>query len=418
MPALNTAIVRLAVAAALLPPLAADAAWVTSWSASPQATWGGEFALPTNVPAHLDGVSVRETLRLSAGGTRLRVALSNRYGSTPLVIGEVHVARAAGGSAIVAGSDHVLSFGGQQAVTLAPGASAVSDALELNVAALGQLAVTSYFPQATALTTFHWGAQQTGYIVAGNLAAATSAPPDAALLSGRAFLSAVHVDAAAGVRGVVVLGDSITDGNGSTPDRNRRWPDFLADRLARRGVAVANAGISGARLLADGMGANAAARFDADVLRQPGVSTVIVMLGINDIAWPGSAFAPDAPAMTAAALTAGYRQLIAMAHARKLRIIGATLTPFEGALHGTAFDGYFSAPKEQVRQQVNQWIRTSGAFDAVLDFDRVTRDPAHVARLLPAYDSGDHLHPGDAGYAAMAGAVSLETLIDAGATTP
>ena len=400
------------VAACLLAAPASAAHWIGAWSASPQASWGPEFALPTGVPARLERQSVREVLRLGLGGRRVRVVLSNRYGATPLTLGAVHLARAAGADRIVAGTDHGLTFGGQTSVTVAPGATIVSDALDWPLAALDLLAVTTYFPRPTTLSTFHWGAQQTGYISAGTRVAAP-ALAGATPLHGRLFLSAVHVDAGAGSKAVAVLGDSITDGNGSTPDRNRRWPDWLAQRLAPHGVAVLNAGISGARLLGDGMGQPAALRFGPDVLAQPGVASVIVLLGINDIGWPGSAFAPHAAPMTAATLIAAYRQLIALAHGHGVRIIGATLTPFEGALHGTPLDAYYNEDKEKVRQQVNAWLRASGAFDGMLDADAVLRDPARPRRLLPAYDSGDHLHPGDAGYRALAGAVDTTSLLAA-----
>jgi len=220
------------------------------------------------------------------------------------------------------------------------------------------------------------------------------------------FLSALHVSGdartAAGGGTVVALGDSITDGNGSTPDQDRRWPDYLARLAAARGIGVANAGISGARVLADGMGERAAARFEQDVLAQPGVRSVIIALGINDIGWPGSAFAPHDTAMAADTLIAGYRKLIQRARANKVRVIGATMAPFENALQGTPLSDHYSPAKDAVRRQVNDWIRGSGAFDAVVDFDAVLRDPAHPSRLSPAFDSGDHLHPGDAGYEAMA----------------
>lgn len=368
--------------------------WTTSWYASPQATWGADFPLPTAVPATLERQTIRETARLSVGGARVRVVLSNRYGEQPIVIGEARVSDAAGPA-------RELTFGGKRAATIPAGAPLISDPVDMRVGALEKLAVSVYLPQATPLRTFHWGAQQTGHIVDGNAAGADTLK-DARAMQGRALLSAILVDAPGGKGAVVALGDSITDGNGSTPDRDRRWPDYLAGRLGAGGVAVINAGISGARLLGDRMGVNAAARFEQDVLSQPGVGTVVILLGINDIGWPQSTFAPDEPPMRAERMIAVYRQLIAQARVSGVRIVGATLLPFEGALHGTPFDGYYTPAKDAVRREVNQWIRDGGEFDAVVDFDARLRDPARPARMLPRYDSGDHLHPGDAGYEAMA----------------
>jgi lysophospholipase L1-like esterase len=394
--------VSAALAAALL--LSSAHAAQTSWYAAPQPAWGAGFALPMNVPASVAGHTVRETLRLSAGGARLRVVLSNRYGRAPVVVGPVHIARTAGpagaSAAIDPATDRALTFAGKHSVTIAPGQDAVSDLLPFKARPLDRLTVSTWFPGAAPLTTFHWGAQQTGFIAAGNVTAARTLA-GSATLSGRAFVSAVQVDGDGGT--FVALGDSITDGNGSTPDLHRRWPDYLAERLP--GVGIANAGISGARLLASGMGVKAAERFGPDVLDQPGVRAVVVFIGINDIGWPGSAFAPgDAPA-DVARMIEGYRALIAQGRARGIKVIGGTLLPFRGALHGTPFAGHWSPAKEAQRQQVNAWIRDGGEFDAVVDFDAAVRDPDDATRMLPVYDSGDHLHPGDAGYAAMAGAV-------------
>ncbi len=233
---------------------------------------------------------------------------------------------------------------------------------------------------------------------------------DPLLLDARLFLSAIRVDAPADTQAVVALGDSITDGRGATLDANRRWTDDLAQRLSGQGIAVLNAGISGGRLLSDGMGVSARARFDRDVLARPNVKTVIVLLGTNDIGWPGSSFAPHAAAMTAPAIIDGYRDLLAHAHAHGVRVVGGTIAPFEGALEGTDVHGYYTAEKESVRQAVNAWIRGSGAFDAVADFDSVLRDPAHPTRLLPAFDGGDHLHPNDAGNAAMSNVLTQAML--------
>ena len=210
---------------------------------------------------------------------------------------------------------------------------------------------------------------------------------------------------------VVVIGNSITDGNGATVDADTRWPDFLAKRLAPRRIALLNGGISGGRLLRDKMGVNVAARLGRDVFAQPKVKAAIVLIGINDISWPGTGFAPNRKRPTAEEMIAGYRQLIALAHADNVRLIGATLPPFEGALSGTPLANYYNSEKDSLRQKINSWIRESGAFDAVVDFDAVLRDPANPARLKPGFDSGDHLHPGDTGNRAMADAVDLDALL-------
>lgn len=387
-----------------------DERWASSWFASPQPTWGKDFVLPTNVPTSLRAQTVREIVRTSIGGKRVRVVLSNRYGKMPLTIGDVRVALAAQGSAIIGQTERSLTFNGQRAVVLAPGAEIISDSVAFAVDPLQRLAITTFLPDETEVTTFHWGDQQTGYIAEGNATKAVEMK-SARLLKGRVILSGLLVDALPTTRTVVAFGDSITDGNGSTPDLNRRWPDFLAQRFSAEGIAVVNAGISGARVLSDRMGVNALARFEQDVLSHPGDKAVILLMGINDIGWPGSPFAPNDNPLKAETLIAGYQQLIAKARAHRARIVGATLLPFEGALSGTPFEGHFSAEKEKTRVAVNHWIRTAGAFDAVVDFDALLRDPARPSRMLAMFDSGDHLHPGDAGYKAMADAVRIEDLI-------
>jgi lysophospholipase L1-like esterase len=391
---------------AMAGPAAAPGRWVTSWYAAPQAGWDGSFALPMNVPASLDNQTVRETLRLSAGGQRLRLVLSNRYGHQPLQVGGVRIGPANG-----KGPALPLRFSGEAAVTIAPGADAISDPLDLAVAPLARMLVSTYLPAHTPVTSFHWGAQQTIAIEAGNTLAALPTA-SAGRAGGRLFTSAVMVEAAVTGRTVVTLGDSITDGNGSTPDADRRWPDALAERLAPHDIGVANAGISGARLLRDGMGRSALARFEQDVLSQPGISDLIVLLGINDIGWPGSPFAPADKPVTLEQLRAGWRQLAAAAHTRGVRVTAATLPPFEGALEGTPYAGHYNPDKEQLRVRLNAWIRSAGIFDAVVDFDAVLRDPAHPRRLRADYDSGDHLHPGDAGYRAMAAAIDIAPMLN------
>jgi lysophospholipase L1-like esterase len=371
----------------------ADGHWTTSWYAAPQPAWDDTFALPMNVPTKLDNATVRETVRLSAGGSRIRLVFSNRYGHEPVKLGAVRV-----GPADDPRAARALTFSGQPGTAILPGATVTSDPVALPVAPLSRLAVTTWLPAPTPVASFHWGAQQTMQV-------------DAAGVGGRLFLNAVMVETATPARTVVALGDSITDGNGSTPDANRRWPDILAERLAPHGIAVANAGISGGRLARDGMGVSALARFEQDVLSQPGVSDVIVLLGINDIGWPGSPFAPGERPATLDELTAAYRQLVAAAHVRGVRVTAGTLPPFEDALAGTPYAGHYSPAKERLRQQLNDWIRTAGAFDAVVDFDAVLRDPARPRRMRAAFDSGDHLHPGDAGYRAMAAAIDIAPLV-------
>lgn len=386
-----------------------DALWASSWFASPQPVWGKDFVLPTAVPATLRAQTVREVVRTSIGGKRLRVVLSNRYGKTPLTIGDVRVALAAQGSAIVGGTERQLTFNGQRSVVLASGAQLVSDPVEFALEPLQRLAISTFLPDESDVTTFHWGDQQTGYIANGNATTAKEMK-SAKLLKGRISLSGLLVDASPTTKTIIAFGDSITDGSGSTPDLNRRWPDFLAQRLSPQGIAVVNAGISGARILSDRMGVSALARFEQDVLSHPGDKTVILLMGINDIGWPGSPFAPQDKPLKAEELIAGYQQLIAKARTHQVRIVGATLPPFEGALSGTPFEGHFSAEKEKTRAAINQWIRTAGAFDEVIDFDALLRDPARPSKMLPAFDSGDHLHPGDAGYKAMADSIKLTTL--------
>lgn len=399
------------------PVAGADTAWLASWSASPQAVWRDDFILPANVPARLHDQTVRQVARVSVGGQRVRIVLSNAHGATPLTIAAASLALAAGGSAIVPDSLRSMTFGGHSGATIAPGAPLVSDPVALTVPDLARLTVSIHVPQDTAITTFHWDGRETAWIAPGQQTGAGKIDATRSITTtARLLLSSIEVEATAAAPAVAVavavLGDSITDGAGASLGRDTRWPDVLAERLAPHGVAVINAGISGARLLADGMGSNALARLERDVLGQPGVRTVIVALGINDISWPGTAFDPRGRRPTLEELTAGYRQLTAQARSRGVRVIVATLTPFEGALPGTPLADYHDAGKDDLRQRLNAWIRDSGSFDGVLDADALLRDPAHPLRLLPAYDSGDHLHPGDAGNRALAEAVDLRAITE------
>ncbi len=387
--------------------------WIGTWAASPQAVWEADFFAPVGIPRSLRDQTLRQIVRASLGGSRVRVVISNEYGERPLVIGAAHVALAGEGGAIDPASDHALTFSGQASTTIPPGAPLVSDPVDLDLAPLGSLAVSLYFPEITPTTTWHNEGAQTAYISAnGDFTGAPKFEP-AQTIKSRIFLSEILVDAAPDARALVTFGDSITDGAASTPDANHRWPDFLAERLVKAGarVAVVNEGISGARVLRDRMGDNALARFDRDVLSQPRADTVVLMMGINDIGWPGTILVPKGePAPSADDIIAGYKQLITRAHEHGLSILGATLTPFEDTFHGNPLYGYYNEEKEAKRQAVNQWIRTGGQFDGVIDFDAATRDPANPKHIRADFDSGDHLHPQDTGYQAMADAVDLELL--------
>ncbi|WP_460479678.1 SGNH/GDSL hydrolase family protein [Comamonas humi] len=385
--------------------------WSPSWMASTQPIWNGDFVLPAGLPFQFNRQTVRQVARLSIGGRQVRVVISNEGGTAPLHVGAASIARHAQGSAIVAESAQALRFGGKAEVTLPPGARLVSDPVELALPALSEVAVSLYLPRPSQPAGFHFDARQTAYVADGDLTAAPHLPAQASQWSTRVYVSGLIVETPSAPRTVVALGDSLTDGNGSTPGAHTRWPDALAERLADRQVAVLNAGISGGRLLRDGMGRAGLERVGRDVFSQPGVRAMVVLLGTNDIGWPGGPFAPGEPAVRAEELIQGFRQLIALAHAHNLRIMAGTIAPPERALQGTPLEGHYSPEKDQVRQQVNRWIRESGAFDAVVDFDAVLRDPAHPSRMLPAMDSGDHLHPGDAGYRAMAAAIDIDALL-------
>ena len=377
--------------------------WISSWTASPQAPRGV-------MPASFSNRTIRQIVHLSIGGDKVRLRLSNEFGTKPILIGAASVAMAGKSSDIVSASLRALTFGGAKSVIIQPGAPAVSDPVEFNVAPLSDVAVSLYLPAATELGTVHAVGLQTAYVsTTGDFTASTEFPVEDRF-ENRFFLTGVMVEPSSPVRAIVTFGDSITDGMRSTVDANARWPDVLARRLkaAGLGVAVLNQGISGNRVLSDGAGVSALARFERDVLSQPGVSHVVIFVGINDIGFPGTAIEPGGIVRTADEIIAGYKQLIERAHLRAIKVIASPLTPFENALAGGPNQGYFTPEKEAKRLAVNNWIRTSGVFDGLIDFERVVADPAHPSAIAAACDSGDHLHPNDAGYKAMGESVDLK----------
>jgi lysophospholipase L1-like esterase len=378
--------------------------WVSTWAASTQPA---DPPIVVAAPGEFRNQTIRQIVRVSIGGSQLRVRFSNEYGTAALRIGAAHVARQATGAGIVAGTDRVLTFQGRTAATVPQGSLLLSDPVRLDAPPASDIAVSLFLPVATPAHTFHARAGQTNYISGPGNSTAAIELPVASTTDSWFFLNEITVKAPSDTTAVVALGDSITNGFESTVDANRRWPNLLAERLQvsdepAATVGVVNHGIDGNRLRTDGLGPSALTRFDRDVLATPGARFVVLLEGINDIGLPGVLNQPE-QAVSAEQIIAGYQQLIDRAHDHGLKIFGGTLTPFEG----TVFPGYFTPAGEDTRARVNDWIRTSGRFDAVIDFDAATRDPAHPTRLLPAYDSGDHLHPNDAGYAAMADAIDL-----------
>jgi lysophospholipase L1-like esterase len=380
--------------------------WIASWGAAQQVPEAQNALAPDD----LRDATVRQIFHLSAGGAAIRVHVSNAFGGSPLHFTAVHIARpvSAASAEIDAKSDRAVTFAGNAEVTVPAGAEFVSDPVDSPVAALSDLAVTFHLDAPPAPQTGHPGSRATSYFVHGDLVAASNFK-DAKQVDHWYQVSEIDVLASPGAASVVALGDSITDGHGATTNGNDRWTDVLSSRLqasaGTRNIGVSNQGIGGNHLLTDGLGPSALARFDRDVLAPAGVRWVIVFEGVNDLG--GLARNGEVSSAEHAALLqrviAAYEQIIARAHAHGLRVIGGTITPYVGS------DYYHpGALSEADRQAVNQWIRAAGHFDAVIDFDGVVADPNHPDRLLPAFDSGDHLHPSPAGYKAMGNAIPLD----------
>ena len=371
--------------------------WVGTWAASPVGSVVNEGQPgPANT-------TYRNIVHTSIGGSAVRVQLTNEFGSEPLTVGAAHIAVSAGGGSIQTNTDHALTFNGKPTVEIPAGAFVLSDPVTMQAAPMSDLAVSVYVPeQRIRNTTCHTFGDSTNYVLQGDGTAAATADKSNPIYAW-CFVKGIDVKTDGKAAAIVTFGDSITDGAHATRDANRRWPDVLAARLQAdkktADLGVLNEGIGGNRVLHDGYGPSALARFDRDVIAQSGVKYLIILEGINDI---GRLKNPHEPGdnITADDLIFGLTQLVTRAHQHGIKVFGATLTPYLPT-------GYSSPQGEEVRQAYNQWIRTSGIFDGVIDFDKITQDPANPGSFLPAYDSGDHLHPGDAGYKAMGDAIDL-----------
>jgi len=414
-PKFSTIFVLAALVCALAAPPGAHAAKPSAPQAPPVwvATWGTSQQIPEPQnalpPDDLRDATVRQIVHLSVGGQALRVHLSNAFGTEPLHIASVHIARpiSPASAAIDPATDHPLTFAGNLDVIIPAGAEFVSDPLEFPVARLSDLAVTFHLETPPARQTSHPGSRATTWYIHGDFVSAATLT-DPKQVDHWYQLSEVDVLAAPAAASIAVLGDSITDGHGATTNGNDRWTDVLAARLqstpATRSVGVSNQGIGGNHLLTDGLGPSALARFDRDVLAPTAVHWVIVFEGVNDLGGLAqrAEVSPEAHAAFVQRVLAAYKQIIARAHAHGLLVYGATITPYTGSGY------YHPGPlSEADRQAVNQWIRADGHFDAFIDFDAVVRDPQHPDQLLPAYDCGDHLHPSPAGYKAMGESIPL-----------
>lgn len=369
------------------------AEWVGTWGTSPQLT---EAHNSPPVPG-LTANTLRQIVKVSIGGEKLRVRFSNAFGTSPVTLSAVHVALSDGGSAIETNSDQALSFQGQPSVTIPAGGSVLTDPFDFYLAPLSRLAVTIHFGDVSQDVTGHPGSRTTSYIQSGDAVSAVELP--AAVTTQHWYiLSGIDVQVDRPKGAVVALGDSITDGRGSGTDKNDRWPDELMLRLQAdeqtAGIGVLNEGIGGNCVLHGGLGPTALSRFNRDVLSQCGARWLIILEGVNDIG--GSR-----DAAVATNLIAAYSQMIQQTHAQHMLVYGATILPFGGSF-------YDSPAHEAARQAVNNWIRNGGAFDAVIDFDAAMRDPQNPSHLVSVADSGDHLHPNETGYKMMAGAIDLK----------
>jgi lysophospholipase L1-like esterase len=396
--------------------MAQKPAWIATWTASPTTA----EADPNEPLLNLNDQTVRERVRVSLGGKQIRIRLSNECATAPLLLGRASVAFAQGPMGVIPGSIRPVTFAGAASIRIPAGALALSDPVDLPIRNGTEISISLYFPQRVTSVTWHSLALKSAVVSMHGDHTQDSKIEGGTVSNSSVFLGSVLVLSESNQQVIVAFGDSIVDGDGSTVETDHNWPDDLFRRLETKDhnahFAVVNEGNIGNRLLGDGplaiFGVSALARFDRDALSVPGVTDIVLLEGANDIGFPGAklddlSLAPASEAPSVEDIISAYRQLIARAHARGVRVIGSTITPCEGV----RVSGYHTEAKERIRQSVNQWIRTSGAFDGVIDFDAILRDPDHPSRLLPRLASDDHLHPNDAGYQTMADAIDLSLFL-------
>jgi lysophospholipase L1-like esterase len=376
--------------------------WICSWLSTSQPASGEAFPFPSDIPVIHGDQTLRQTLRISQGGQKLRLIFSNRYGEQPLVMGESYISVSDLYSALP------ITFNGQIGATIPMGGILFSDEIALHIPSLSGITLRTYLPEQIPVNTFHWDARHFSLLESGNQAIREDAF-DGQKISSRFLIESVQVQPGSAGRTLVVIGDSMVDGNGVEMDSYGRWTDLLAEHFIAENIAVVNAGQSGSRLLKDGVGISALSRFGRDVLELPGVTACIVQVGLNDIGLAGTALDPESPLPSATELISGYRQLLTMAREYHIRMTGVTLVPLRGTGE-YGIEDFYQSEKEVVRQEVNHWMRTSGEFDAVIDSDLLVRDPECISQLSAQYDSGDHLHLNREGHLRVAQSVPLAVI--------
>ncbi|HEH9406502.1 TPA: hypothetical protein SIA26_004069 [Aeromonas bestiarum] len=376
--------------------------WICTWLSTSQPASGEAFPFPSDIPVIHGAQTLRQTLRISLGGQKLRLIFSNRYGAQPLITGESYISVSDLCGALP------VTFNGQTGAIIPAGGTLCSDEIPLDIPSLSVINLRTYLPEQIPVNTFHWDARHFSLLEPGNQAIREAAG-DGQKISSRLLVESVQVQPESACRTLVVIGDSMVDGNGVEMDTYGRWTDFLAERLVPENIAVVNAGQSGSRLLKDGVGIATLSRFELDVVQQPGVTACIVQVGLNDIGLAGTALDPENPVPAATVLINAYRQLLKIAREYRIRMTGVTLVPLRGTGE-YGIEHFYQPEKEVVRQAVNHWMRTSGEFDAVIDSDLLVRDPKCIQQLSAQYDSGDHLHLNHEGHLRVAQSVPLAVI--------